>query len=111
MAPFEISLERTEIFDDRPRGEYKLFLLVQRGSAQFAALYRQLNDGLLSPEINPQVAFQPHITIATAGSLDEVKAAQAETAALGLPFDGHVERLHIERLVGDELTPLAEVKL
>lgn len=111
MAPFEISLEQTEIFDDRARGEHKLFLLVQRGKAQFDTLYRRLHSGALAAETEQNIAFQPHITIATACSLDELQAAKAESAALDLPFEGHIDRLSVERLEGNELTPLAEVKL
>ena len=97
-APFDVTFERAEVYEDHARADHKLFLMVQQGGESLTSLHRQLYAGSLSSELRDDVPFSPHMTVATASSLDLIHAARIEVRSLGLPISGRIEALHVAAL-------------
>lgn len=110
-APFEITLDESRIHNDPVHAEYKLFLLVQQGREELAALHRHLYSDPLTSERKADIPFEPHITVATATSLAPIQLAKSENSALGLPIKGRIDALEVAGLKKGELVSLAEVRL
>jgi 2'-5' RNA ligase len=79
-------------------GAMQLHLLPDEGASALHQLHRRLLAGPAAGARRPDIAYAPHITVAT---LADAAAAQALCAALGppvLPLQGRIAQLHIGAL-------------
>jgi len=109
--PFDITLTHTEAYEDHPAEDCTLFLMVGSGGDQLTALHDQFHAGALSSGRNADVPFRPHITIATASSLEKLRSPQNDARQLSLPIAGRIDRLSIAALDGGNLSSVADLTL
>ncbi len=87
---------------------YKLFLVCGKGKGALRKLHGQLYDGLHRVELNDELPFIPHMTIAT--HADRPVIEQLDVADIGkFPMAGTIRSLELVELVDGMLNELESV--
>jgi len=109
--PFPISLDRVKSWRDPASGERKVFLMVGEGRDSLISIHQKLYTGLEWIRPRSGSPFEPHITVATAPSADQIERAMDAIPELSLPIFGRIEALELVALETDKLVPLDCIRL
>jgi 2'-5' RNA ligase len=108
-APFDFAFDGIEV-GAHETGDHNLFLKVGEGSDRLIALHQALYAGPLSRERRDDMAFAPHMTIATNADLKTVITAAMSAKPLSAT-KGRIDALEIVTLSGDSLHKVASAPL
>ena len=108
--PFALSLTGTEAYTDPVAGDYKLFLMVDRGADALTRLHKRLYTGPLVQEQSAGFPFRPHMTVATASSPEPIRNAASQAARL-LPVRASIAALTVTELRHGTMETIAELRL
>ena len=95
IASFRVTFSAAEIYEDIIDGGYKLFLMIDAGADMLSRLHEAMYAGPLRSERKADIRYRPHMTIATAETVQGVQIALADVPALGLPLSATVEDLRV----------------
>lgn len=110
VEAFKVSFASIRPSWDPLSAEHKLFLIMEDGRVQIADLHDALYRRLPASDQASDLAFEPHMTIATASSQRDIEIASAD-AAFVLPIVGTADELTVAELGPDGLRPLASIAL
>ena len=108
----ELSVELTasEIVYDPYEKTHKLFLLSSTGSRALTALHKQLYNGPHRAELNLDISYRPHMTVAT--HEDRTIIEQLDVGTIGtLPLCGTISALQVVKHMDNRLHRLRTIKL
>jgi 2'-5' RNA ligase len=95
FGPFDCVFRRAVVVRDSHVGTYDVFLVPEEGRDELDRLHDALYAGALAPELRPDIAYVPHMTVARFGSLAEAQALAASIEAHGLPIHTRIARLDV----------------
>lgn len=109
QPPFEFAIDGQEV-EAHEMGEHNLLLTVGQGRDAFVAMHEAFYAGVLAGERRSDVAFSPHITIATNPRLDAVINAAPEAKPL-TAIRARIDAIDVVRLSGQILEPIVSIPL
>ncbi len=109
-APFAIEFSRCDVVYDPFEKTYKLFLMCALGKDALTDLHNRLYDGPHRAELNTDIPYQPHMTVAT--NPDRAAIERLDLGDLGpLPIAGTIRALEVVALRDGKLRALDTVPL
>lgn len=110
IPEFSIELAHSEVVYDPFEKTHKLILVCGQGKERLTALHNQLYEGPHRTELQLEIPYQPHMTVATHANRSVVE--QLDAADIGpLPISGTITALHLVELVDGKLNALAKASL
>ncbi len=110
MNAFPVTFDEYVTGFDPFEQKHKILLLCGEGAKAVTALHDLLYEGEHRDEFCATQPFQPHMTVATCDTREEIE--QVDASALGkLPICGQVRGLELVRFVDGLLTPIKSTAL
>lgn len=110
VSEFAVDFTVGDIVYDPYEKTHKLLLLGSTGKSALIALHQQLYNGPHRAELNLDIPYRPHMTVAT--HEDRTIIERLDVAALGaFPIPGKIRSLEVVELVDNKLRPLRTVPL
>ena len=111
FQPFEVLLNRLVPFADQFTGEHKLFLCASKGERQLVNLHNRFYEGRFITAMQIEEDFEPHMTIATARTVEQLAETQAASAAFKLPIYSSIDALSVIQIEDRGIVRMTEVAL
>ncbi|MEM8971226.1 MAG: 2'-5' RNA ligase family protein [Pseudomonadota bacterium] len=110
MPSFWITFGTTKVVHDPYDKAFKLFLVCDEGGENVVALHRHMYDGPHIAELNPEVPYEPHMTVGASQDEGNLKAARIRDIG-PLPIEAVVRELALVEYSGGKLSTLAVTHL
>lgn len=110
MPSFGISFGTTKVVHDPYDKAFKLFLVCDEGGENVVALHRHMYDGPHLAELNPEIPYEPHMTVGTSPDEGHLKAARIGDIG-PFPIEAVVRELAMVEYSGGKLSTLAVTHL
>ena len=103
-----IEFASSEVVYDPFEHRHKLLLLCGQGGDALISLHNQIYDGLHRVELKPEIAYHPHVTVAT--HVDRTIIERLDIAEIGtFPISATINSLEVVELTHGNLNSLASV--
>lgn len=90
---------------------FHVFLIPDEGFGAILRLHDALHQGPIEAALRPDMAYLPHITVATTASHAGARKVAHDLNRGGLDIGGHIEAIEVERRVGEVIRTFAEIPL
>ena len=90
---------------------FHVFLVPDEGFGAILRLHDRLHAGPLEPLVRPEMAYLPHITVATTSDFIAARKIAASLNASEISIEGAIETLEVERRVGETVKLITEIHL
>ena len=108
---FEIVFTERKLVADPLDATTKLFLLPREGAAQITQLHDTIYARSPASELRADIAYAPHMTIATCAEAQRAQEALAASAQIALPLRAQIAAVTVVALAGGALREVATIKL
>lgn len=109
-SEFSVDFTAGEIVYDPFEKAHKLILLSSIGSRALTALHKQLYSGPHRTELNHEIPYRPHMTVAT--HEDRTIIEQLDVGTIGtLPISGTISALQVVEHIDNRLHRLRTIQL
>lgn len=110
VSELSVEFATSEIVYDPFERAHKLFLLSSNGTRALTALHKELYSGPHRAELNLDIPYRPHMTIAT--HEDRTIIEQLDVGAIGaLPISGKISALQVVEHIDNRLHRLRTIQL
>jgi 2'-5' RNA ligase len=90
---------------------FHVFLIPDEGFGAILRLHEALHVGPIEAALRRDMAYLPHITVATTTSHAEARKVAHDLNQGGLDIGGHIDALEVERRAGEVIKVFAEIPL
>lgn len=109
-SELSIEFKCSEVVFDPFEKKHKLFLLCGKGKNTLTDLHKQLYEGPHRAELESEIPYQPHMTIATHDNRSIIE--RLDVADIGaFPITGTIRALELVELVQGKLNSLETIPL
>ena len=108
---FDVSFEKVRFERDALDGMIKGYLEIGAGARQVRGLHHALYQGPHANEYRRDIAFVPHMTVATVGNETECEVAMKQADSIAMPVFGRMAAISVVRLSDGKVSEIAEIKL
>jgi 2'-5' RNA ligase len=110
VSELAVSFTASEVVYDPFEKTHKMLLPISTGKRTLIALHQQLYDGSQLAELNPDIPYRPHMTVAT--NEDRTIIERLDVATLGaFPLSGRIRAIEVVELADNTLHPLRTIPL
>jgi 2'-5' RNA ligase len=92
-------------------GRFHVFLVPDEGFGAIHQLYDRLHEGPLEAALRVEVAYLPHITVATTADYAAARKLSQALNQGGIDIPGHIEALEVEHRTGEVIRKVADIPL